>query len=94
LLTFFLFSICVAEETWQEHWIKGRECFFNSLYQESAIELDVAINLMTEEEQYNLPFVFVDRIENDYMLGNYVRILEDTEKALSSKNLTDYERLT
>lgn len=93
LFTMLVFCFCSAEETWQEHWAKGREYFFDSSYSEANMEFDTAISLMTKEEQYDFPYVFVDRIENDFALGNHSRILEDTEAVLSSKNLTDYERL-
>jgi len=93
LLLMILFNCCYAEDTWQIHWAKGREYNLSSSYSEADFEFNSAINLMTNEEKLKFPYVLVDRIENDFALGNHSRILEDTEMTLRSKNLTDYERL-
>lgn len=78
---------------WENHWHNGisyqaAECFL-----EASKEFDLAIQMMSEEELHEFPFVLIDRAENDYLLGLDAKVFEDTEKALQSPNLTDYERL-
>lgn len=94
LFIMFLHSICFANGSWQQFWEKGHSYLSNSQYQEAALEFDQAITLMSEEEMEKFPYVLVDSSENDYFQQNYARVIENTEKALISKNLTDDERLT
>ncbi len=85
--------MCTANENWQQYWENGREYLSNSHYQEAALEFDQAVNLMSEEELEEYPYVLVDRAGIEYFLKNYVKVMEDTNRALSSKHLTDSERL-
>lgn len=48
---------------------------------------------MSEKEQVEYPYVLVDRAESEFFLNDYIKVMEDTDKALSSQHLTDYERL-
>lgn len=93
-LTFFLCSHCFADNTWQYHWEKGYDLFSKSQHQDATSEFDQAICMMSEDEQNRYPYVLVYRAESDYFLQNYKRILDDTEKALNSRYLTEMDRLT
>jgi hypothetical protein len=89
----FVCSVCFADN-WQQHWHNGYNHFFSSQHQEAALEFDQAITMMSEKEREKYPYVLVSRAENDRFLHNYSRMMQDTEKALKSENLTAYERLS
>lgn len=67
--------------------------FHKAQFQEASQEFDQAVALMSEEELDLYPYVLTYRSDADYQLGNYSRVIRDTEIALKSKHLTDYERL-
>lgn len=93
LVMTFLSSICIANENWRQYWENGKEYLSDLNCEDAALEFDHAINLMSEEEQAEYPYVLVDRAESAYFLKNYIKVIDDTNKALLSKNLTDQERL-
>jgi hypothetical protein len=93
LAMLLLSSICFANETWQQHLENGYLFFSNLDFENASLDFDQAINLMSEDEHEQFPYVLVARAENNYFLKNYAKVLEDTEKALESKYLTDFERL-
>ncbi len=89
-----LLSTVFAEENWQNHWHMGCDLFYSHQFEDASLEFDLAINLLSEEELQNYPYVLINRAENNYFLQNYADVMQDTEKALKSEKLTDYERLT
>jgi len=93
LSVIFLSSVCFADENWQQHWENGRVFLSVAQHEKATLEFDHAVSLMSEEEITEYPFVLVDRAESEYSLGNYTKVMNVTEKALSSTNLTDHERL-
>lgn len=93
LIMIFLSSLCSADENWQQHWENGRKFLSNQNCEEAAFEFDSAVAIMSENELEQFPYVLMDRIECEYSLKNYPKVLEDTDKALSSQHLTDHERL-
>lgn len=92
-LTFFYTLSLTGQTDWESHWNNGLAYYEEQCYLEASKEFDQAINMMSDQELQEFPFVLSDRAENDFFLGNDLRVLEDTEKALNSNNLTDYERL-
>lgn len=94
LLFVFTFVSAFAEENWQSHWHQALDLYHQGIYEEAILEFDQAVTLMSEEDQSRFPYVLVDRAENNYFLKNYTAVLQDTEKALKSEKLTDYERLS
>jgi len=93
ITTIFYILNCYANEEWENCWLQGRDYHSNSQFQEASSAFDQAIDLMSEEDLDKYPYVLSDRAQSDYKLENYSKVLEDTKKALMSKNLTDYERL-
>lgn len=87
-------TMCFANENWQDHWHCGQALYEEKQYSLAAIEFNRAIDMMSEEEQEIHPAVLVDRAENNYYLQNYSQVFLDTEKALKSKYLTEYEKFT
>ncbi len=83
----------MAEGDWRDLWQKGMNHLHNAQFQEASQEFDQAVALMSEEELDLHPYVLTYRSGADYQLGNYSRVIQDTEVALKSRHLTDYERL-
>jgi tetratricopeptide (TPR) repeat protein len=87
----FSLAFC-AESDWKDFWYKGITYFHQEQYQEASLEFDQAVLLMSEEDLDLHPYVLTYRADANYQLRNYSRVLRDTEIALRSKHLTDYER--
>lgn len=90
----FLSSFCFADQNWQQHWHTGRDLCYMQQYQEAATAFDLAVNVMSESEQEQYPYVLIDRAELFYFLKEYSKAFLDTEKVIHSIYLTEEERLT
>lgn len=91
-ICFFFSLACWAESDWKEFWHKGMNYFHQERYQEALLEFDQAVSHMSEEDLDLYPYVLTYRADANFQLGNYLRVIRDTEIALKSKHLTDYER--
>lgn len=91
ILSFF--TSLSASEDWQYYWHEGVELHAAQQYDEASTQFEIALNMMSTEEKDLFPFVMVSKIENDFILQNYLLVLEETQGILDSKELTDYERL-
>lgn len=93
LIFCFFFSSCLAESDWRNLWHKGVDYLYQCEHQEASHEFDQAVALMSEEDLALHPYVLVARTQSSYVLNDYAMVLKDTELALESKHLTNYERL-
>jgi tetratricopeptide (TPR) repeat protein len=93
LICCLLFSSCLAVNDWRSLWHHGVDYLYQGEYQEASLELDQAIAIMSKEDLTLYPYVLVARTASSYVLNDYSRVLKDTELALESQNLTNYERL-
>jgi tetratricopeptide (TPR) repeat protein len=90
----FQFPFLMGNEAcWRSHFEKAIECCTQKNYLEADQEFEKTLKLISKEDLEKYPHILLARSENDTALGNYNRILEDTDQILQSKFLNQYERL-
>lgn len=86
-----LFSTLAAD--WRDSWIKAIEACSESEYFKAEQSFSQAINELEQIEDFDHPYVYVDRARLYLLLEKFPEALLDLDKAISSEKLVNQERI-